>query len=169
MPYIPSDEELNCSDLMNTHGESFSDINSFEYQNSGLDYFDIIAQRPNMGWDFTESQWGGPQMRYISDPLNYSIKIDLRHMLIVGAMGKAVGNSIEVMQGIRGLDSAYDYQDYYSNELGYKFFEVYGDAIDQNPYLFVTYLKQFLLSSMYRNEISNPNRCDTSSQSRYEN
>lgn len=61
------------------------------------------------------------------------------------------------------------HQDYYSIELAYEFFEAYGEAIDQNPYLFVTYSKQFLLSSMHRNEISNPNRCFTSSQGRYEN
>lgn len=85
-------------------------------------------------------------------------------MLIVGAMGRAMGNSIEIMQGINGLSSAYDYQDYYSNELGYKFFEIYGQVINNNPYQFVTYLKQFLLSRMYRNEISNPDRCQEGNQ-----
>jgi hypothetical protein len=156
--------DLKCPELMNTHGESFQDINSFENQNLGLTYYDIVEQRPNNGWDFTSSQWGGPNIRYISDPLNPSIKIDLRHTLIVGAMGRTIGNSIEIIQGINGESSAYDYQDYYSNEIGYKFFEIYGDAINNEPFQFVTYLKQFLLSRMYRNEISNPDRCQEVNQ-----
>ncbi|PSL03009.1 hypothetical protein [Cecembia rubra] len=153
-------KKMKCSDLMNTHGEEFHDIHSFKLQNIGKTYENIINQREDKSWSFLGSQKGGPNIRYIRDPLNPNIIIDLRHLLIIGRLGPIIGNSVEVIQWVSGSQSAYDDQDYYSNELGYSFWANYSNLVQRNPTNFVELLENFLYHEKYRNSISSPNRCN---------
>ena len=86
----------------------------------------------------------GPIIRYIYDPLNPDVVIDLRHMLSVAYYGPGAGNSVELMQGWGGQASAYDHQDYYSNQLGYKFYRIYGSLFASQPSHFTQLLSDFL-------------------------
>ncbi len=95
-------------------------------------------------------------MRYIQDPLNSSVIIDLRHMLVVAYYGPKAGNSVEIFQGIGNQPSAYDHQDYFSNELGYNFYNIYGSVFATNPQRFVELLQTFLLDANARSRNSNP-------------
>ena len=61
-------------------------------------------------------------MRYVFDPLNSNAVIDMRHMLIVGKYGRAVGTPLEFVQWGNGQASGMDPQDFYSNNLGYNFY-----------------------------------------------
>ncbi len=70
------------------------------------------------------SKRSGPKRedRYVIDPKTGNV-IDMRHFLIIGQSGPLVGNSVEVIQSIQGYkDSAHNPQDYFSNDLGYKFY-----------------------------------------------
>lgn len=69
-----------------------------------------------------ESQGLGPGPRYVLDPANPENVIDMRHFIVVGRMGEFAGLAIEVNQGL-GADtrSAFDGQDFFSNELGSEF------------------------------------------------
>ncbi|PRY88050.1 hypothetical protein [Mongoliibacter ruber] len=152
-------KKMKCSDLSNNHNEPSNDQWSFRNSNYGLTYNEIISQRENRSWSFMNSQQGGPNIRYISDPLNPKIIIDLRHLLIVGKLGRAAGESIEIVQWIKNDPSGYDDQDFYSNELGYSFFQHYGEAIKYNPNAIADYLISFLNNPKFRNSVSSPERC----------
>lgn len=75
--------------------------------------------------------------------------IDLRHMLYVGRKGPFAGNSVEILQKLDGQSSGGNFQDAYSNFLGYQFYHFYGEKIKNNPNMFVNYLTDFLTSSNY--------------------
>ncbi len=62
----------------------------------------------------------------------------------MGEKGNFKGNTIELIQAITGQPSGGNYQDYYSNHLGYQFYEKYGKAIKADPAKFVNYLIRFL-------------------------
>lgn len=109
---------------------------------------DIINQRPDQSI-IDDSQKGGPAVRYVRDPLNPNAVIDLRHMLVVGQKGNFLGNTVELIQAIGGSASAANYQDYYSNHLGYQFYKAYGDKIAENPKMFLQYVYDFLNSTEY--------------------
>ena len=71
---------------------------------------------------------GGPTIRYVKNPYDGNV-MDMRHVMIVGFLyGRATGDLVEVGQYIGGLmgnenmrSSAFDAQDYYSNDLGARF------------------------------------------------
>ena len=98
----------------------------------------------------------GPIVRYIQNPLNPSVVIDLRHMLVVAYHGSLFGNSVEIMQGLGGLTSAYDHQDYFSNQLGYDFYGQYDNQISANPTAFAAFVQQFLLDRAGRSRNTDP-------------
>lgn len=70
------------------------------------------------------SHSGGPLKRYVEDPANPDRIIDMRHFLSIGDMGEIFGLGVEVFQSTndRGRPSAFDLQDFYSNNLGKKFY-----------------------------------------------
>ena len=80
---------------------------------------------------------------------------------MVGRLGRVAGNALEIRQAMSEStrSSAYDDQDYYSNELGYAFFTEFGEAIKSNPTGLADYLITFLNDSTKRNSLSNPERC----------
>lgn len=162
VPIVIQKPKMNCNDLRNTHGDENKDntIWTFYYANRHKTYDEIINQRPPGSFMNFGSQPGGPDVRYIKDPLSDQTFIDLRHMLIMGKKGRAIGNGTEVVQWIAGKPSAFDDQDYYSNELGYAFFEQYGQAIKYNPSDLVEHLLTFLNDLSKRNALTNPKRCD---------
>ena len=151
-------KQMNCSELRNNHNEPINDQWAFRNANYGKTYQEIISQRANNSWTFINSQQGGPSIRYISDPLNPNIIIDLRHLFIVGELGRAAGESIEIMQSITNNPSGYDDQDFYSNELGYYFFQNFGEAVKNNPTATADYLITFLNNPIFRNSTSSPER-----------
>jgi len=73
---------------------------------------------------FLKSQRGGPGYRYVINPRDGRI-IDMRHMLIVGSKPPLVGTMIEFGQIFTDKDSALSRQDFYSNSVGYHFYEQY--------------------------------------------
>ncbi len=83
------------------------------------------AKRQAPGQGFLDSQSGGPIARYVFDPANPDRVIDMRHFLSIGDMGEAVGLGVEVVQATRAKwrPSAFDLQDFYSNNLGQQFYD----------------------------------------------
>jgi hypothetical protein len=154
-------KKLNCHHLKNTHGGRDKGIIDFRNRYYLVTYENIIMERGNVSITGLGSQAGGPSLdyRYIQDPLNPSLIIDLRHLLVIGKFGRAVGESVEFLQYLAQYESAFDDQDYYSNELGYSFFHHYGEAVKRNPTATADYLVSFLANPNYRNSISSPERC----------
>lgn len=159
-PVAPDPENYNCAELRDFHGGPQYTLDDFVNANSGLSRGRIINQRMdrativpiqlNGGGTITITLEGGPEVRYIRDPLNPNIVIDLRHLLVVGRMGRVAGESIEIYQAVTLQESALNHQDYYSNELGYSFYQAYGNLINANPNGFVDYLNTFLRSMFGR-------------------
>lgn len=153
-PVAPDPEDYNCNELRDFHGEPAHTLNDFVNANLGVSRFGIINQRFNnttqIPVPFPDGSTriitleGGPTIRYVRDPLNTDIVIDLRHMLVVGRMGRAAGESIELYQAVTMQESALNHQDYYSNELGYSFYNRYSALIENEPTRLAEYLNIFL-------------------------
>jgi len=139
--YIP----LNCNDLRDWRGETQRDMWNFYSSYLHIPYENVQSERP-AGSFFPNgsSQPGSPNIRHIADPLNPDIVIDIRHFMVVGKLGSVVGNSLEVLQWAAGMPSGGNHQDYYSNALGYKFWDIYGNALANNPSAFADFLISFL-------------------------
>nr|MDQ3396142.1 RHS repeat-associated core domain-containing protein [Bacteroidota bacterium] len=125
--------------------------------NRGLTYDEIVSQEPSRN-GFP----GGPTLRYVFDPSNQNAVIDMRHLLIVGKMGPALGNANELLQLKTDPSSAMDPQDFYSNRLGYRFHNyVEGRGLTgwminnilRSPENFVNRLNGFMTNSVYRGSI----------------
>lgn len=142
------DETINKSltQLSSSQGEELSTLGDFAAANDGLTFNQVIKQRKDRSKTSLGSQPGGPNIRYIQDPINPSAVIDLRHMLYIGSKGPFVGNSVELLQALGG-QSAGDFQDAYSNFLGYQFHNAYKSKLESNPTKFADYLTEFLISS----------------------
>lgn len=141
--------ELMDEELKDSHGEKINSIAVFMYHNKNLTEEEIVNQREDQSLTPLESQNGGPNIRYIQDPLNPNAVIDLRHMLVIGRLSVTAANTVEVAQGSAFWDagirsSAGNYQDYYSNDLGRQFYKEYEGALRQSPNSFSTYLFNFL-------------------------
>jgi len=162
-PTVPRPiQKLNCMDLRNTHNGVDIDLWDFREKYYLIDYDDIIREMGDVSITNWGSQAGGPaaDYRYVRDPLNPRLIIDMRHLLVVGRHGPAFGNSVEFAQWLAKNESGFDDQDFYSNELGYSFFEHYGEAINNTPEYTADWLITFLNDPKLRNETSNPNRCN---------
>lgn len=157
----PLTDPINCNELRDLHGEADQNLNDFINANDGLTKDMITRQRPDNSITRWHSQPGGPTIRYIRDPLNPDIIIDLRHMLVIGEYGRVVGESLEVAQWITLQESGINDQDYYSNQLGYDFYAEYGTAIQFNPTAFVDYLITFLNDPTNRAPLTNPTIINT--------
>lgn len=77
-----------------------------------------------------ESKGSGPLVRYVIDPANPANIIDMRHFMVIGQYGEAVGLGVEIMQIIKDPQSAFQGQDFYSNTLGKEFFNDYNPNKD---------------------------------------
>lgn len=151
----------NCTEIGNVHGGAVT-LDQFEDYYEGIDYNDIVSDMPDKSITGFGSQPGGPltSYRYVYDPLNPNLVIDMRHMLVIGKYGRAVGESVEVLQWLANQESAFDSQDFFSNELGYLFFKKFGGAIQSTPEYTTDYLRQFLNNASLRNDICTPLQCD---------
>ena len=164
-PTPPDVSEYNCAQLRTFHGGGDDpqsqpiSLATFLAANANKSRAEIIAQR---GYQYLAggliSLSKGPILRYIRDPQNPEIFIDLRHMLVVGYYGPGVGNSVEVTQGLGGQPSAFDHQDYYSNQLGYDFYYNYGSSVASEPGRFLEFLNEFLTSPTSGRGIPNRSR-----------
>ena len=161
-PTPPDVTQYNCGQLRNTHSDDKlqlgvpNTVSGFAAPNAGLTRALIVGQR---GFDNNVPMVTlplGPTVRCIQDPLNPSVTIDLRHMLVVAYHGPLFGNSVEIMQGLGGLASAYDHQDYFSNQLGYDFYNQYGNQISANPTAFAAFVQQFLMDRAGRSRNTDP-------------
>ncbi|TYZ05771.1 hypothetical protein FY528_20940 [Hymenobacter lutimineralis] len=148
---VPPDVlDYDCGQLRNTHPDdalqhgNVGTIQDFANANNGLTRSDIIGQRGYQRMGPMISLPYGPSIRYIRDPQNPDVIIDLRHMLVVAYQGPFAGNSIEIIQGMGSEQSAYDHQDYFSNSLGYRFYELYISQIRAQPSSFTSLVVQFL-------------------------
>ncbi len=130
------------------NGETRNTVYDFYGNNVGRNREQTINQRDDRSLLFG-SQPGGPDIRYVQDPINTKAVIDLRHMLIVGKRGEFTGNTVELAQWAASQASGGNYQDYYSNYLGYQFYAAYGSKLSNDPNGFVNYLYEFLNSNEY--------------------
>lgn len=145
----PDVTQYNCDQLRLFHKDDFQaagvNLETFLNVNAGQSRSQVIAQR-----GYQQLAHGmvslsmGPTLRYIRDPQNPDVFIDLRHMLVVAYYGPAAGNSVEVFQSEDGQASAFDHQDYYSNQLGYDFYNNYGSSVASEPGKFTELLEHFL-------------------------
>ncbi|UZD22082.1 hypothetical protein PBT90_01240 [Algoriphagus halophytocola] len=151
----------NCTEMGNIHGGAVT-FEQFEDYYNGVDYEDIVTDNPDLSISGFGSQPGGPltSYRYVIDPLNPNLIIDMRHMLVIGRYGRAVGESVEILQWLSSEESAFDSQDFFSNELGYSFFKQFGGAIHSTPEYTTDFLRQFIYDASKRNDITTPEQCD---------
>ncbi len=136
-------------ELKDSHGEPVKTIAVFQNTNKNRTEEEIVNQREDASQTSLSSQRGGPDIRYIQDPLNPNAVIDLRHMLVVGRLGTNTANTVELGQTAAFWNkdmqkSGGNYQDYYSNDLGRRFYKEYGTLLKQSPRSFTTYLFNFL-------------------------
>ena len=134
--------------LASYNGENPTSVYDFFVANAGQTQEQIVNQRDDRSVLFG-SQPGGPNVRYVQDPINPQAVIDLRHMLIIGERGQFTGNTLEMVQWAAGQASGGNYQDYYSNFLGYQFYQAYGAKLSNNPTSFADYVYEFLHSTDY--------------------
>jgi RHS repeat-associated protein len=102
---------------LSQHANEARSINDFARENNGISRTDLITQAPRI-----TMRPGGPLMRYVFDPLNPNVVIDMRHMLVVGKWGTNAGIAVEAFQTITFNDSGWNEQDFYSNALGSGFY-----------------------------------------------
>ena len=134
---------LQNKDLQNTHGEKLYSLEEFLKFNQGKTYKEIINQRAK-----SSGLPGGPEMRYVKNPLDGNV-MDMRHVLVVGFKGTSIGGLIvENLQYLtyRTRPSAYDKQDYYSNNIGSSFYNFYSHpaSYSHRKRDFTTVLYQFI-------------------------
>ncbi len=125
------------------HGLDVWTLDEFLNENRGKSFFEIINQRGKR-----DGMPGGPYKRMVRNPNDNKI-MDMRHVMVVGfgatalstvatrnplsgyIYGNILGLGIEVFQwfgpwiGKDSRDSAFDRQDFYSNNIGAKFFTYY--------------------------------------------
>ena len=154
-------KQMDCSKMKNTHGQQTKSLWDFYNRYSGQSRDFVVTRMQDVSITGLGSQPGGPELefRYIQDPLNPKLVIDMRHMLVIGKYGRAIGESVEFVQWLGQKESAFDDQDYFSNELGYAFYNEYGVALKYNPAALTDFLITFLFDRSKRNETSDPNRC----------
>ena len=111
---------------MQEHYDEAVTLSEWSKSNAGLTREQIINQADNQGTSLN-SQQGGPSLRYVFHPKTGNV-IDMRHMLIMGNNGPIVGYSVEAIQKYNGLKSGMNSQDFYSNSLGYEFYNTYNDT-----------------------------------------
>jgi len=135
----------------------------FMKENAGLTYEEIIHQR---GIDPKTRQPLGPRIMFVFDPLDKNAVIDMRHLLVQGKNGRLAGGLYEFYQSIcfwcddGRRASGTNMQDFYSNELGHRFFEnVEGQrgggwfldiVFNRDERAFINRLNYFLTTPAYR-------------------
>lgn len=80
---------------------------------------EIIHEMPN-----STGMPGGPKVRYVINPYDGNV-MDMRHVMVVGFIyGRIVGDVVENLQSLtpRTSPSAYDAQDWYSNDIGARYY-----------------------------------------------
>jgi hypothetical protein len=117
----------NSENPLQEHYDEAVTLSEWSKANDGLTREQIINQRANRSSSPLNSQQGGPDLRYVFHPKTGNV-IDMRHMLIMGSNGPLVGNMVEVGQQMAGLASGLNRQDFYSNSLGYGFYNTYNDT-----------------------------------------
>ena len=154
-------DNQNLENALMRHSEQAVSLQEWTDANQGLTRSQIINQRHDRSLGL-RSQPGGPNLRYVFDPLNPNAIIDMRHMLIVGKYGNLIGNTIEGFQWSNGQASGMDPQDFYSNRLGYRFYNyVEGrgatgwliNNIISSPTDFINRLNLFLTSHDFRGNL----------------
>ncbi|MEA3306710.1 MAG: RHS repeat-associated core domain-containing protein [Elusimicrobiota bacterium] len=98
-----------------------------------LDKFLLYAKDKSLSEVQTEYQKGkhgfysagGPNYRYVINPLNSKEVIDMRHFLVVGQFNELFGLGVEMVQLATDPQSAFNPQDFLSNYLGTKFYSSY--------------------------------------------
>ena len=116
----------NADNRLQEHYDEAVTLSEWSKANDGLTREQVINQRANRSSSPLNSQQGGPNLRYVFHPKTGNV-IDMRHMLIMGNNGPLVGNMVEVGQKMAGLASGLNRQDFYSNSLGYGFYNTYND------------------------------------------
>ena len=105
-------------DLGDTHGKKAETLSKFyeKYKNYS------IKSLKQLAWDAKLSP------RYVYDPLNKGVVIDMRHFIAVGGLGEGLGTAIEIFQSAFSQQSGMNYQDFYSNRLGHYFYMQNGST-----------------------------------------
>ena len=117
----------NSDNPLQEHYDEAVTLSEWSKANDGLTREQIVNQHTNRSSSPLNSQQGGPNLRYVFHPKTGNV-IDMRHMLIMGNNGPLVGNMVEVGQQMAGLASGLNRQDFYSNSLGYGFYNTYNDS-----------------------------------------
>ena len=125
--YYNKKPKHNSDNPLQEHYDEAVTLSEWSKANDGLTREQIINQRANRSLSPLNSQQGGPNLRYVFHPKTGNV-IDMRHMLIMGNNGPLVGNMVEVGQQIAGLASGLNRQDFYSNSLGYGFYNTYNNT-----------------------------------------
>ncbi len=96
---------------------------AYDIEKTGKLQSDLSAEGPSKPKGF----------RYIEDPANPEVIIDMRHFFVIGssvpsqAASETYGLAVEIVQDIGNQKSAYNIQDYFSNQLGAEFFNEFYD------------------------------------------
>ena len=113
-PYGKSVEYSDFADY--TSGRELDDIINSITPSKSTDFGSGVADK-----EFQEN-------RYVEDPGNPGVIIDIRHLMSSWKVGTTAGVLIEEGQAALGKESGNNPQDYYSNELGADFFNDHYNA-----------------------------------------
>lgn len=106
------------NDPLKKHMDQAVTLDQWVQEYKGSSYFEIITEA---GWK--DGQPLGPKIRYVVNPTDGNV-MDMRHVTVVGyGYGDPFGDIIEHLQNMRASTrpSAFDPQDYYSNDIGDSF------------------------------------------------
>ena len=103
----------------------------------------------------------GPVERYVRDPLNSGVAIDLQRMLVLGNWPLDMVTSTEIMTAVTTADGYYGYndRDFYSMQLGHDFYVNYANQLAGNPNNFAQLVSDFLNDPTQRTVYTSPTLC----------
>ncbi|MEZ5037265.1 MAG: hypothetical protein R2760_07225 [Chitinophagales bacterium] len=140
------------NDLVQKPESRVFNINQFYTQYNGYTLGQLLSE--NKGSSSNSNT--GTNYRYLYDPLYEGIVIDMKHFLNSIIYSSLLGNLKEEWQNLKGkTTSAYNPQDYYSNNLGNEFYKFY--LTRQTQYMLphdkniMHYIYIFLTNKSFRN------------------
>ncbi len=125
----------------NQYGDPSTTLRNFQQHYANKTENDIVFGKKSFLW-ITYPNDMNREFRFVT--LSNGSEVDMIHFMVVGRRGMLMGLGNEILQGLKNSHSAFDPQDFYSNQLGIKFFKSYNKLISKNPTKIADYIYEFL-------------------------
>jgi hypothetical protein len=148
--------------------EAIRTIDTFVMDNYGNTRNACVTQR---GWyDLFYQQTvqlpKGPTVRYVRDPLNRNLVIDMQRMLVMGNWGLTTATSNEIVfyllydaNNPNYTYNKYNDRDFFSLQLGVDFYTNYASQLATNPTNFAELVSEFLKDPAQRTTYTDGSKC----------